>query len=402
MYQYSFLIGILYICCFLNTSKSIVLSTNLHKMLEGFMEESNLYFGLASHYYFNKLTQSNNLPIFCIFHFSNFDRIKTNSITFKNEILQYKDLESSLLFNFLNIKLTFFVIDLDIDSNSKKCYERLAFPHKTTHDVKYSLIDSFITQYPTNNKQYSFIPRSDSPGLLYLGNVPQDVIDTKYNTSCKVHPLKNEWSCSLRRINYINHNTHVDIVTNYNYDNYFDIGENAFMYLNDILLNDIKDKVFGELITKGICEYDSNVDRKYPFKCECNAVFGNDVLIGDIEIMFDNNVKLIFTAKDYFMKLAVDYRSNMCNCLISHLSLSENAEYNGNERVIVFGGSFMEKFNVLTFDYERDEVVFYSDIPFQYEDNINCTIKIIYQIILLGLLINSIVCIFILFINNKR
>ena len=359
MFQYNFLLCIvLYIYCLLRSCNSIILTTNLHKMREGFMAETNIYFGLASHYYFNKLTQINNLPIFCIYHFSNFDRIETNTITYKNEILQYKDLESSLLFNFLNLKLTFFVIDLDIESNSKMCYERLALPHKTTHNIKYSLIDSFIAQYRTNNKQYSFMPRLDRPGELYLGNVPQDVINTKHNTSCKVHPLKTEWSCSLQRINYIHHNKHINIVTRYNYDNYFDIGEYGFIYVNDILLNDIKHKIFGELINKGICEYDSNVDRKYPFKCECNAVFGNDILIGNIEIMFDNNVKLIFTAKDYFMKMNTDYKSNMCNCLISHLSLSENGEYNGNERLIVFGGSFMEKFNMLTFDYEKDEVVF--------------------------------------------
>lgn len=407
LFQYNILFVIIYIYGSISSSQTIpAVYTSLHKMREGFMVETNLYFGLSSHYFFNKLTQTNNLPIYCIYHLSNF-QTPTNNITFKNQTLEYKSIRSSLIFNLFNIKLMFFVIDLDKYSHTNICSERLAFPHKQTYDIQYSLIDAFITQYPTNKKQYSFKPILVNPGTLYLGSIPQGIIsNSTFSTSCKVHPLKNEWSCSLRRINYVsnNNNKHIDIsiVSDYDYDNYFDIGENGFIYVNEAVLNDIKEKIFSEMINKGICVYERNVNVKYPFKCNCNVVFGNETVFGDIEIVFDNDIKLVFTAKDYFTKMNFDYESNMCYCSISLLSLSENAVYVGNEKLIIMGGSFMERFDLITFDYEQDEVVFYSEKPFYYaNDNIPCTIKNIYAIIILSLLMNSILCVCVLFINNK-
>lgn len=207
---------------------------------------------------------------------------------------------------------------------------------------------------------------------LHLGGIPlSSLIKWPYKTSCTIYKDNSisTWGCMLNTIS-------IDAIT-------YDVNEYAFIQSNiqwmflpkDIVEDAIIKKVYGEYIKSLRCKRDD--DDSIP-RIMCNCSIKNE--LPNVVLVY-GGIKFTFTPDDYFE----EYVNNKCINLISYIT--EEDELQSLKYKIIFGIPFWKKY-MSYFNYETGEITFYSNKPF--DDN-NNNIKYIYYIIIFIILCGSVI-----------
>ena len=249
-------------------------------------------------------------------------------------------------------------------------YNILSFS-KNFEDFNTSLV--YLLKYNNiiDSLKFSFINEFIEKYNIYFGNLPNNIInENKFSKTCKVNKKFFGWSCNLTSIIIDN-----KIIKN----NYFSIFEtnHSEIFVPKEIFNKIV-KYSNNLFSKKYCDI---IDNKIICKNYLINKFPNIIFVFDEKIGFIFNYKFLFNSI---------FGSSI---LIISVNPYRN-EWN-------FGINFLEKFNI-TFDYENNEIKFYSNNKNNLI-NINSFYNKIYiKIILKFLLIINIMGIFLLIFNIKK
>ena len=269
--------------------------------------------------------------------------------------------------NFFSVNISFYQqIYRQLSIN----YNILSFS-KNFEDFNTSLV--YLLKYNDiiDSLKFSFINEFIEKYNIYFGNLPNNIInENKFSKKCKVNKKFFGWSCNLTSIIIDN-----KIIKN----NYFSIFEtnHSEIFVPKEIFNQIV-KYLNNLFSKKYCDI---MDNKIICKNYLINKFPNIIFVFDEKIGFIFNYEFLFNSI---------FGSSI---LIISVNPYRN-EWN-------FGINFLEKFNI-TFDYEKNEIKFYSNNK-KNLININSYYNKIYiKIILKFLLIINIMGIFLLIFNNKK
>ena len=247
-------------------------------------------------------------------------------------------------------------------------YNILSFS-KDFEDLNNSLV--YLLKYNNfiDSLKFSFINEFNEKYNIYFGNLPNNIInENKFSKICNINKKFFGWSCNLTSIIIDNKK----IINNY--FSIFETNHSEILVPKEIFNQIIKN--LNNLFSKNYCDIIDN-------KIICQNYLINK--FPNIIFVFDEKIGFIFNYKFLFNSI---FGSSI---LIISVNPYRN-EWN-------FGINFLEKFNI-TFDYEKNEIKFYSNnknlinINFFYN-------KIYIKIILKFLLIINIIGIFLLIFNYK-
>ena len=249
-------------------------------------------------------------------------------------------------------------------------YNILSFS-KDFEDLNNSLV--YLLKYNNfiDSLKFSFINEFNEKYNIYFGNLPNNIInENKFSKICNINKKFFGWSCNLTSIIIDNKK----IINNY--FSIFETNHSEILVPKEIFNQIIKN--LNNLFSKKYCDI---IDNKIICKNYLINKFPNIIFV------FDEKIGFIFDYKFLFNSI---FGSSI---LIISVNPYRN-EWN-------FGINFLEKFNI-TFDYEKNEIKFYSNNK-KNLININSFYNKIYiKIILKFLLILNIMGIFLLIFNNKK
>lgn len=183
---------------------------------------------------------------------------------------------------------------------------------------------SFSITHSTNNKTIN----------LNFGGIPEDVIKDKHYSKCRVNKESIEWSCSLNKI--IVNNTSI-VNTDYAYFG----SESMFIYAPVSIYNVVYDNYIADGFKTKMCKFERNEFFDYTIFCSQEYI--------------RNLADITFVIEYYNYQMN---SSRIFECLYNNCKYLMMPNIKSNKWII--GISFIDSFETL-FDYERGEIVFYSD-----------------------------------------
>ena len=314
---------------------------------------TNVFVGYPGYPLFLSITQEVNYTYITSNYFSlnnslSIKLLKTETIDIYNRRNISVDLiADSISLNTKNISfglLNIYIIPNGSISNNYSD-KALSLAYNFTNK-KFSLIHTFIDEDYINTAQYTFIPTSINQGYIIFGKLPNNFTLNKYKTACQVNTSYNKWNCLLNKITFSN-NKNVLYVPDYNKEySYFcvDISKISVPYK---FLDYLADTIFKSYIINKTCTYKTSISLHY-FYCDCRFI--ND--FPDIIFHFGQN-EFKLTKNDLFE----ESMTNRCNFQIV-------ADYeNDSKGYWQIGRIFILKY-ITTWDYDLNEIQFYSDLPF--------------------------------------
>ena len=249
--------------------------------------------------------------------------------------------------NTISINLTLFNINPTFTSTQTSQYIAFAL---TFNDYSMSVIHQLKQQGYINELSFIFNTGYRYIRELYLGKPPSSLFNKQMNKStCHVnttYPYVN-WNCKLDYIYFTNH-----LQNKYN--------EHTLTYFSTVLyetkaplsfIHFIKDVLLYEYFVNNHCNVEES--RNAYIECECGVLYD----LGEVSFVMNGFVHA-FKIDEIFDIYEVDLiEEGVCELIVIT---------NRNEDAWVFGIGFMNKY-ISVFNYERNEISFYSEKIFKDE-----------------------------------
>lgn len=249
--------------------------------------------------------------------------------------------------------------------------ESLPFAH-TFPDPSFSVVHQLYNEGKISHLSYGLGQYADYKGYLYLGGIPKEETSSLYHSKCDVNSDDVNWSCKLEYVYFGNDKSNSKIYINQKYSKFSSSEWNILVPTNFIYY--MKETVFKEMIEQHRCTFIKSSLYHF-FHCDCNLIDK----FPDINFVFDGRVyslKMVDLFRVYDpSEMGVEY----CEFLVS--------KNNEDEEAWSFGISFLEHFKTL-FDYENNKISFYSTKPIEHFESSNGkTLKTIFDVIIVVLML---------------
>lgn len=324
--------------CFLQSSFQQFVAFDLYRLINSIFIKFEI--GTPKMILFQSLDQEIDY-FWTINHFWNINRSKTGKILhnttiyfqFNNSFEAFTVEDTLHLNNSNSINFEFKYISSENDLISSLSSVGLPLQYK---DNKYSLPHILKSNNLINHLAYSIITIKNS-GILYLGGIPQGVIDNMQTGSCKVNSHYSTWNCKLNQI-FLQHNGNKLYYKNTQYSFFqaksktINVPLDYFMFL--------KENVFRPYLENKTCS-EINQETKY-LLCKYDIIR----YLPTITFVFDN------IGLSVPLQKLTEHYSNEKKLLIVNES-NQNSQW-------VFGFNFLLEFQTL-FDYDNQKITFYSD-----------------------------------------
>lgn len=214
-------------------------------------------------------------------------------------------------------------------------------------DKKFSFVHQLYEQNKIPERVFS-IEAGDYKNILTIGGVTNDTNRKfKYSSACKVSERYHTWNCGMSRVSYKGK----DFIFPKGFTVHFHSLNLHFIY-SDIFFNFMENTVLSSKIQGGECKiYRKNNPLSF-FICDCKAIENMEnlnFLIGNTEISVEMT-KLF-------------YVTDIGKC---RSDFSSSGDFEGVDSHAVLGLKFFSSFNVVAFDYDKEEVQFFSDNDFMF------------------------------------
>ena len=249
----------------------------------------------------------------------------------------------------------------NIEKNSDRSYSNLALSFaKECEDSKKCLVNRLKDDGKIKKLEYTFEKvtkeqYSDEESMIYIGGVPNNVIENKKMVKCKVDKSEINWSCKLRGISF---------GVNPNELKYEDINDNIMFQVRnedfqvpDKFISFYKEKILQDAIGRGWCRYYNSPDIYVAgYQCQNRAM----KIIPTIHLLI-GNFYLSFPSKLFF-ELPKD-SSDEKEYVFLNIQKSPSNKWS-------IGGRYINYY-VSRFNYEDNTISFYSDDEFIIDSNYN-------------------------------
>ena len=249
----------------------------------------------------------------------------------------------------------------NIEKNSDRSYSNLALSFaKECEDSKKCLVNRLKDDGKIKKLEYTFEKvtkeqYSDEESMIYIGGVPNNVIENKKMVKCKVDKSEINWSCKLRGISF---------GVNPNELKYEDINDNIMFQVRnedfqvpDKFISFYKEKILQDAIGRGWCRYYNSPDIYVAgYQCQNRAM----KIIPTIHLLI-GNFYLSFPSKLFF-ELPKD-SSDEKEYVFLNIQKNPFGEWS-------IGGRFINHY-ISRFNYEDNTISFYSDDEFIIDSNYN-------------------------------
>lgn len=363
------------------TANSQIIETELATFYEVIYIKAEMKLGLYTSIHYMTLKQSEGFTVFCDEEYN--EALPESSkmvIKIKNRDIIVK--QSQELVEFLNNdNMSFYVLNLVHKEDSQYCMESIFLPFKF-NNPKVSMVHSLIEQKKISNPSFSVLVKSnnDEKGSIFFGGVPENLIKNKYVYRCNVSKEFPTWSCDLSKVMVIDKETG-DVYHYYNrFHSSFDLGEFKILAPRDFI-DFLKLTYFKDRLENGHCNFIPRETGDY-FHCICSFF----KQLPDVKFFF-NNKEITLNMKQLF---EIYGNGSIDENYLCDLYIIPNIV---NPKEWVFGVNFLKNY-ITKFDYEKREVSFYSDTPFEtgiIEKGNSIFLKILYLLIILLLSICSII-----------
>lgn len=243
-------------------------------------------------------------------------------------------------------------------------------------DNSFSIVHRLYTHRDISHLAFGFSKYLTYRGYLYLGGLPKEETKSQYETKCKVKNDDFYWGCNLQYAYFGDSKYDMYINTNYSKfsTNHFNI------YAPVTFLTYMKNTVFKDMIERKKCSF-MNTNMYHFFHCDCDTIDK----FPDLHFVFEGKV---FTVK--MVNLFEVYDPSAMGVEYCEFLISKN---NINEDQWSFGVIFLQNY-ASNFDYETNEITFYSNRQFK-SFKVNCIWYIInIAILMIGM--------FLIFINRNK
>ena len=237
-------------------------------------------------------------------------------------------------------------------------------------DEAFSIVHQLYKQNDISHLAFGFSKYMTYRGYLYFSGLPKEEKESQYEAKCKVKSDDYYWGCDLEYVYFGDRK--YDMYINANYSKF---STNHFNILAPVsFLTYMKNTVFKEMIERRKCMF-MNTNMYHFFHCDCDTIDK----FPDLHFVFEGKVftvKMVNLFEIYDPSaLGVEY----CEFLISKNNINEN-EWS-------FGAIFLQNY-AINFDYETNDVTFYSIRPFK-SFNVDCSWYIVNIILLsIGIIYN--------------
>ena len=378
--KFSFFI-LLIINVTLHIANSQIIETELATFYEVIYIKAEMKLGLHTTIHYMTLKQSEGFTVFCDEQYNEaLPESSTMMVKINNRGIIVK--QSQELVEFLHKdNMNFYVLNLvHKEDYSEYCSENIFLPFKFNNS-KVSMVHSLVGQKKISNPSFSvLIKGNNEKGSIFFGGVPENLIKNKYVAKCNVSNQFATWSCDLSKVMIIDKETG-DVYHYYTrFRSSFDLGEYKILAPKDFI-DFLKLTYFKERLEKGHCNFIPRDTGDY-FHCICSFF----KQLPDVKFFFSNK-EITLNMKQLFESYGKNSNGEDDLC---DLYIIPNI---GNPKEWVFGVGFLKNY-ITKFDYEKREVSFYSDIPF---DSANIDrgsllfLKLLYLLLILLLSICSII-----------
>lgn len=253
-----------------------------------------------------------------------------------------------------------------------------------TLQSNFSITNQLKIAKKIEKRKFTFINYDEDKfyGMIVFGEINHiPLLKTNYySTSCKVIKSVNKatWGCKLKEVLFTLDKKEYHYINKHNFifhtnSSKFYVPEDFFIFLSDILIEDEGNHQLG-------CEIIKSFQKKR-LKCDCKIT----VFLLGIKFRFDN---------DYLYHIPdISYR-DFGKCSLS----IEYDENNPNDWLV--GYSFFDYY-ITSFDNDNDEIIFYSELPFNYYGKDFNLIKLLF-IVIMCIIIYAIIILLLLCLNLKK
>lgn len=339
-------ISLIFLVCLINSEHKIISTPyrEFDNKLTTF-----LYLGYPSQDINVTLNQETD---FTYFSFPEYDLKQSMTYGKKGEervSLNGYNIEASIVTEMIEFdcSITMFFVDLYVyhfqNNPMKENSNSLSLSYNVKHS-NYSLVSQIKHQKFIEKLVYGF---HDKNKKIYFGGFPERFLLDKYEARCKVNDKFAQykfWGCLLKNV-YIGNSTGEQYIVPKEYA-YLTINEKRIFTPEEFLVF-LSNTIFKDYIERGQCKYKNSMSYKY-FYCDCRYIDDFPSIIFDF-----NNYHFELNKSDLFEEA----KDNRCN-----FNIASNSE-NQIEKVWSFGRLFILKYYTL-FDYDNDEIRFYSETPF--------------------------------------
>ena len=331
------------------------LSLNFPEVENSFITYVNTYLPYSNFrfYYFIKIIQSRQL--------------EEKTLNLFNS---YQSMECKTKININNIEYSDFFIYITRNYSFSED-EGIAFGYKFDNN-NFSLIHLLYQSKQIEHMMFAFYHQNNE-GKVYIGNIPGDQINEySYKGSCNVRDDLNHWGCLLNQIEYNG--------LKYQMDKYAIIHSGVdVMFLSNDIYDFMEQNVFMEFIEQKICSIWVSLHKTKSLYCRENEFmdkFSKEQIrfrLGNmiINIPFTN----LFKSDGSYLK-----------------SYFYSNPFNFHDDDIIIGITFLNQFNFSVFDYETNQISFYSnDTIIFMEENISVAyeLKSVQILLFLNIIING-------------
>lgn len=240
------------------------------------------------------------------------------------------------------------------------------------NDESFSFIHQLYNNKKIDSKQFTIIPREEENltiGSIHFGSPPQKTDNTYYqfNGKCKVNNKFPYWGCHLISIKIGELFLPINKYSVFNTcDMYMIKSKEFFKFIEMKLLN--------KNILNHTCFVNENEEGLFFLKCITrNILLDKDIIFEFEGFIFKLELKLLFRCLGDTCTSRFGYKIE---------------EDGGDDSIVFFGYPFMSLFNGINFNYDKEEISFYStDLIFQ---NVKEKNKYLFSIFLLADLLTSI------------
>ena len=274
---------------------------------------------------------------------ANIEDIKNSQVISINDIdvpIQLIESGSSIA----NLNFTFMFLNINQMKYYTNANEAIALAYKFS-DNKFGFLYQLKEKEIIDNLIFGFEPEGREKGNLYLGGIPNEIIEHKNKAYCKIIKTNSFWSCSLdsvffkqgrEKIVYENPNAYVQFQPA--------IGG---ILVPKSFFKFLETKVFFYFLNSGYCRIGENEKRRI-FVCIREHI----QQLPDINLVIDGYVFPIKTSELYDLN-----QRRIRNSPMDSILFIENIY---EETIFQLGGLFLSKY-ISIFDYNADDINFYTN-----------------------------------------
>lgn len=267
-------------------------------------------------------------------------KVKLNNQNFNSSILTKSVYYNTKLSNEIIKKFSFLYVDSYLFDFFSSGYG-VTFKF---NDESFSFIHQLYNNKKIDSRQFTIIPKEEKNitiGSIHFGTPPQKKDNTfyKFNGKCKVNNKYPYWGCYLMSVKTGGFSIPIN---KYSVFNTCDMN----MILSKEFFKFIEIKLLNKNILNHTCFVNENAEGVFFLKC----ITRNTLLVKDIFFEFEG---FIFKLK---LGLLFECLANTCKSRFGY----KIEEDGGDDSIVFFGYPFMSLFDGINFNYDKEEISFYS------------------------------------------